>query len=510
MWRERDTYDTVYQQLRNAFLLSEEEDFPAHIQVSQIWIDDATLLEPLNTAGLAPKDGSDFDKQIRKQHQAKRDAWRTFLKQRIIDPLNPDATAYCFTIIEIGQTKKKGILPQQNIKGAVREACILEKISSQMVQTVKPKPSEKEDTQPSYSKKTKGRVMNAVLDATLRQIGALYGLPSEIYEQAKISKEIAPELDVIAFCRCKKNQYQGDIHYALAVRLRATGAVDVLLPDTNNWTPYPQAGIAVGQIFSDARRDQLAQRQKRVNSKIKLNGTDLVQFVAHVVTQHLDRPTIVLIEAEGWRNERGDDDDGKIWFQLKNEYLLAHRDVLDFRHVPGHNCVYTRDNTQLNNLLAVVRFRTGKETPQYITNRKAWNEHSTARDLQHLSGFYDKSVPELLHYFSVGQLPETQKGQDTPTARELYMLDFHRNERDSRYDEYGANIPFKHQQMVEMVPFFVHPDFQTEECLKALCRVPHYLRITPAWSMGNILLPYPMHLGEQLIKDHLCILGIDD
>ena len=63
--------------------------------------------------------------------------------------------------------------------------------------------------------------------------------------------------------------------------------------------------------------------------------------------------------------------------------------------------------------------------------------------------------------------------------------------------------------MVEMVPFFVHPDFQTEEGLKALCRVPHYLRSSPAWSMGNILLSYPMYLGEQLIEDQLCILGED-
>ena len=81
---------------------------------------------------------------------------------------------------------------------------------------------------------------------------------------------------------------------------------------------------------------------------------------------------------------------------------------------------------------------------------------------------------------------------------------------DSQNDEYGVNIAFKHQQMLEILPFFVHPDFQkTEESLKSLCRVPHYLRFSPAWSMGNIHSPYPMHLGKQLIKDHLCILGVE-
>lgn len=504
IYREQDTNETVYQQLRDVFLLNEDDDFPAHITVSKILIDNAKLVEKFDPDGLKPKDGSKFDEQIRKQHQAKREAWRTFIQERAIPLINFETNPHCLAIIEISRIKTKGVLPQQNIKGAIREACVRQGISSQMIQTVKPKSSDKEDEQDqsiSYSKQTKGRVMSAVLDGTLRQIGALYGLPSQVYEQANIPKEIAQELDVIAFCRRKTNQYQGDIHYALAVRLRATGAVDVMLPDGNDWIPYTQAGIAVGKIFAEARGDRL-ENKKRLQSKIKLSGTALVQFVARVVTKHLDRPSIILIEAEGWRNERGEDNDGTVWFQLKNEYLLAKCNVLDFCHVPGHSCEYTRDNKQLQNLLAVIRIRTGKETPQYITNRAAWNEDSPVRDLQHLSGFYDKSAPELLHYFSVGKLPETQKDQDKPVVREIYKLGF-------QDDEYGANIPFKHQKMVEMVPFFVRPDFQTEEALKALCRVPHYLRCSPAWSMGNIVLPYPMHLGKELIEDHLCILGVN-
>ncbi|WP_272819440.1 RNaseH domain-containing protein [Scytonema hofmannii] len=470
-------------------------------------MNNSDLLGPLDKAGLTPKDGKDFDKQMRKQHESKRDLWRQFLQQHITSLSHQETDPYCFAIIEIGQTKKKEFLPQQNIKGAVREACVLEKINSQMIQTVKPKTTEKEDdqenTEPTYSKQTKGRVMNAVLDATLRQVGALYGLPSEVYASANVPEITAQELDVVAFCRRKINRYPRDIHYALAVRLRATGEVDTLLPGASDWTSYTQAGIAVGKLFSDARRDRIEENKKCVQSRIRLKGIELVQFVADVLTQHLERPTIVLIEAEGWRNERGEDNDSKNWFQLKNEYLLAQRDVLNFHHVPGHNCEYTRDNNQLINLLSVVRLRTGNETPQYITNRKTWDEDALSRDFKHLSGFLDKTVPELLHYFSVGGLPNTQKGQDSKTSRELYMLD-------SQDDEYGANIAFKHQQMMEIVPFFVRPDFQAEEYLKVLCRVPHYMRISPAWSMGNILYPYPMHLGKQLIDDCLCILGLDD
>lgn len=68
-------------------------------------------------------------------------------------------------------------------------------------------------------------------------------------------------------------------------------------------------------------------------------------------------------------------------------------------------------------------------------------------------------------------------------------------------------MAFKHQQMVEMVPFYVHPDLQSEKGLMLLCRAPHYLRASPGWSMGNTVLPYPMHLGDQLISDQLCILS---
>lgn len=301
-------------------------------------------------------------------------------------------------------------------------------------------------------------------------------------------------------CRRKTNEEK--IHYALAVRLQATGAVEVMLSnsDADHWISYAQAGIEVGRLFSTARRD------RPTAQKLRLSNIQLAQFVADVLTQVSDRPTLVLIEADGWRNEWGEGNDNKAWFQLKNEYLLSKRDVLDFRHVPGHTCEYQRDSEQLKNLLAVIRLRTGNETPQYLTNRANWHENATAPDFTHLSGFFDTSVPELLHYFSIGRLPKTQKkAQDTAAARELYMLDY-----DAQNDKYGANIAFKHQQIVEMVPFFVRPDFQTEEGLKSLCRVAHYLRCSPAWSMGNILFPYPMHLGRQLISDQLCILGINE
>lgn len=234
-----------------------------------------------------------------------------------------------------------------------------------------------------------------------------------------------------------------------------------------------------------------------------MKGGDLVKFVANTLVYRLENPTIALIEADVWRNERSKDGSNhQAWFQLKNEYLLEQRNILNFNHVLGHNCQYKREDNQLNNLLAVIRLRDGKETPQYVTSTNNWNEDSEIKDFTQLSAFIDRTVPKLLHYFSIGRIPGTQKDQNTPKARNLGKIEH-------KGDIYAANIAYKHQQMIEMLPFFVRNDFQTEENIKALCRVPHYLRTSPAYTKGNIKRPYPIYLGTNLIEDFLCILDLD-
>ena len=329
----------------------------------------------------------------------------------------------------------------------------------------------------------------------------MYGLPSEIYQIAKIPENVVSKLDVIAFFRIKKNNFisRTPFQYAIAVRLSATGTVDILLPNNKQWISYNKAGIEIGRLLHKAR-----QKDRNSLEQLQMKGGDLVKFVADTLVNYLENPTIALIEADVWRNQRSKDgDNNQAWFQLKNEYLLEQRDILNFIHVLGHNCQYQRDNEKLNNLLAVIRLRSGNETPQYVTNRNNWDDNTETQDFTQLSGFIDKTIPELLHYFSIGRIPETQKKkQNTPKARNLSKIEH-------EGDIYAANIAYKHQQMIEMLPFFVRADFQTEENIKALCRIPHYLRTSPAFTKGNINHPYPMHLGEKLIKDMLCILGLN-
>src|SRR5690606_34387529 len=99
-----------------------------------------------------------------------------------------------------------------------------------------------------------GRLKNAVLDLLVRQQGILYAPPHEIYQRAAmLDKATAHQLDIIAFCRMQRTKRPA-FHYVLAIRLRATGEVDVMLPDdTSTWLPYTDAAKALGGRFSEAR-----------------------------------------------------------------------------------------------------------------------------------------------------------------------------------------------------------------------------------------------------------------
>jgi hypothetical protein len=112
----------------------------------------------------------------------------------------------------------------------------------------------------------------------------------------------------------------------------------------------------------------------------------------------------------------------------------------------------------------------------------------------------------LLHYFSVGRLPKTQKFQRDENVADLYKMQNYIKGVDPRNNYYGADTAFKHQQAIEMVPFYVHSEFAHDAGKVVLCRSLHWLRISPAWSAGNTTLPYPMHLAKCLVEDQLCII----
>lgn len=430
-----------------------------------------------------------WHKQMRLSYRTKRDAWSNFLQgidwqtnaRRLVLIDSPGNFDFAGNKLPYGQA----------IKGAVREACVREGISSQFIVG-----NLKLDTRPKFAARlngnSAGRLKNGVLDLLLRQQGILYTPPREIYQHAaKLDAATAAQLDVVAFCRVEHQQPK--LNYVLAVRLRAGGEVDVLLPDdTTNWLPYDVAAYRLGKLFAE----QYVPLRHSDKSSLRVDHRGMVKFVETVLTQRLERPTIAVIEAEGWRNARGQNEDKHCWTQLRNPDLTSNLHVLRF----NYQQTYLRHAPILDQLLGVVRLRMNAETPQYIT-ADDWATEEPMRDIDHLTGYIDPCVAAPLHYMSIAGLPDTQKKQKGKRTMEAFKAD-PKDEND--------NLAYKHPQMVELVPFFVHPRFQHDEGQRQLCRCIHFLRISPGFTAGEIILPYPMHLGEIIVEDMLCIVGMED
>lgn len=478
VYRQEGTLALMKQQMHKALLLSPGQ-LPAWLNVVEVPIIDPTLLNEYEKYDVSRHPGTKQDHYAR-QHTLKRQAWQVFLREYVQEN-QPVRLAF------IEGLKKDGVEEVRHIKGAVRAACAnLNLLSQRLRQADFGKDGE------SFSFGDQSRGANAAFDLLVRQPGVLGGLPSDLYEKAGLPISLASKLDIIALYR--REVQDPEVHYAVAVRLRATGEVDVQFPHEETWQPYASAGPLLGQ-FLQKQRGVPASR-KGIPGR-KLSPPELAQFAARVVTASHERPTLVLIEANGWRNAGKEGQ--HIWPQLKNENLADQRDELNFRHVHGQERAYFRPDPAVQNLLAVVRLRLNDETPQYLPEVM---EGESARDFKQLSAFVDRRTSGLLHFFSIGQQADTQKIEtDKMEGPGLFKLEVRPGK-----DGAGAGVSFRHQQVVEFVPFFVHPDLQEEAKLLALCRIPHYLRTSPAWDTANTLYPFPMHLAKALIDDYLCIL----
>ena len=215
---------------------------------------------------------------------------------------------------------------------------------------------------------------------------------------------------------------------------------------------------------------------------IRLLPDAQAQFAAQVFTVSRNEPTLVLLEAQDWRNYNVLPQFANGRAPLKNQ--------LDLRHVKAFERLYSGED--LPNL-RIIRLRTigsSGETPQYFTVLEDEdNEMREDKDLGHLTGFIDSQAEsEFFHYLSIGRLPTT-------AAREQ------RGKPGFYKTDEGGGIAFKHQTIVEFVPFFL----QARDDPQVWCHIPHFLRISPGWDGGNIVLPYPMHLAKCMIEDQLCI-----
>lgn len=509
-YREAHTIDLLLDALREAFQLKESEPWPSQIVVLTRLIPNSEIVQPLEEIENKRRTG----KEIAAWRDQKMIEWRGLLQETFQDYKTRSDTVFA-TIIELDkkthiENNNTKITPdRRSIHSVIREACSRLNVLSQMIVT-----PNKLVNVPQHDSGTKGKVRHTVQDITTRQVGGIYDNVSELYRRIGIDgfgKDLSTSVDVITLSFCTTIT---GVRYCLATRLRVDGTIDILLPELEtDWMPYNEAGPLLGQIFSHTKRDCVrdgkiynATGQNKPN-KARMTSDQLSRFTENLLTKKLERPTVVIVEAEKWRTVR---DNGGSWWQLQNPFISRYQDNLVFGHKQreAEQRCYSRTHVTSElthgHLLGIIRLR-ATETPQYVTNRADWqsDDVSLMRNYFALTGFVDQTTTELFHYFSIGQLPMgAGEPQHKKKGRDPFKI--------VSGLKSGGGVAYRHPPMIEMVPFFVHPDFDNLDGKATLCRIPHYLRFSPAWAMGNLDSPYPLHLGDALIEDHICILGLGD
>ncbi len=464
------------------------------IEEGDPWPDDITLvispqpvpfqlLQPLDSGPLDPRRHYEknmswearqqfkkaWEAQMRRAFNGKTSAWEQYLSG-----LQRNASCYGLALIELLELNEKTYHKDQSIKGAVRKACNELGLASQMifplkqVQNVTP---DKKDITPE----SQGREHNAIADLLYRQTGLVYEPPKQMYMKAGLSQELAEQLYVVGLYRVRKPSPK--LHYSIAIRHCPDGTYQALLPQQpHRWLPLMEARKIVGELFLNKKAQDIA-----------LPEAELARFAAQTFTSMRDVPTLVLLEAEGWRNH-----DVLPQFANHREPLQYQ---LDLRHVTTFEQIYKP--ADLPNL-RIIRLRdvgSSGETPQYVpVFEDKEGQLTEGRDFTYLTGFVDtQAASPFFHYLSIGRIPKTASKQSS-------------KQHPYKTDE-GGGIAFKHQTIVEFVPFFLQPEDEAKEW----CRVAHFMRISPAWGGGNIILPYPLHLAKHMLEDQFCILegGLD-
>ena len=471
VWHTEDTLKGLTIALRKLFALNDNDPLPEMVKILDI-SSMSSGDESLNPhRKLDQANSPNGHKRFVDRHNERAKEWSEIAEECV--PLD---SGYPLALVEM-------LYEDGRIKGTARQGFTSRKVETQMVKSIRMKNDEAGNSiYVGGPRAHEHRANTAVRDLVIRQTGMILGYPYEIYQMAEINHE---KLEVLAFYH--RESYSHGISYALAVKIAVDGAIEVRFPHSNDWFLYPEGAGVLGSLFASEWGNVIfdgSSKKWKIKDKGKsglcLNGSDLSKFVLTVL-QDQKYPTLAIVEAKKWRNYN-------VWSQLKNPNMLDKRNTLYFG---SHQREITRSNPRLENILGIIRLRSGLETPQYLTDAK--------RDFKHLTGFYEMQSNGMLHYYSIGGLLTTAKEQDKKRTRSATMT-----------DGVGAGVSVRHPQVVEMVPTFVKNGYKDVDQLLGLCRISHYLRTAPHWFAGNVLHPLPMHLAKDLVEDQFCILQMEN
>ena len=484
-WYTPRTIEAIRKQLRRLLFLADDDPWPEEITVIEREIPDE-LVGPLDCGDLDPNDfynkarpADFFIRWYRQMRHARGQRLYTWEKQ-IWSQLSVEPGSSKLVLMEVPRPSKKFQVSQWP-KGTLRRAALIGwQAGHQVLHPMNPRYDEEHHPLEENTRSSQGRAKNALADLLFRQTGLLFDLPRTIYsQQAKLPTRLADDLVVIGLYhkRANKTKDHPRIDLPLAIRLLPSGLVEMSLPGEKGnkqaWQPYLDGTIT-----------ELAPRFASTKGLLYSPAENLT-FLRDILQENTNRPTLILVRASDWRS--------RVWPQLRNDWLQDPH-VLDVNNpnLAGLPCLLPM-TPETDPNVRVVRLReqgTIGETPQYLATIEevSWDQVQEAKELRSSFGCIDTSMKgPFFHYLSLGQQPKTAHKQDSYAYKHAQ----------------GGAIAFKYQVPLEIVPIFLQ---QSDEPLH-WARIPHFLRRSPAWDGGSLVLPYPLHLAQTAVEDCMALFG---
>lgn len=487
-WHRKATRNLLIEKLRWLYNLDHTAINPEVLEIIDLEIDH-TLIKPLHFE--KDLEGDAIARQRKAERDSRYKAWNRWVQKQLQTYHIDSEKSPCVALVELpeGSDDEKNALLQ--IKGMIRAGFVKNRVATQMFMPI-PVNQEVESGEAN-------RAENAVMDLLLRQPGAVFTEARTFFTNKHVlgDSDTARNLHVTAIHRERSTTYGVD--YPVAIRWYPDGRMMAKLPKDASWDLLWRVTLRLGQRFTDAANTDINQ--------LKLSDEDLRNFLIENITDLTKHPNLVIIDAATWRS---------VWKQLLNYRLST--DTLDF----GNGQVYSPQTLPLTRVVRLRQQGTLMETPQYIALKgKNWEIDdvdemeefvseetpdsdgvdeitSETKDKSivfnftgtYASGFIDETINRespLYHYCSIAQMPQT-----------VHKLQYKVNIQSPKHDKVGGKIPYKHQSIVELIPFFLFGDDG-----RRWSQLVSLMRSTPAWKQGHIILPYPLHLGANMIDDML-------
>ena len=334
-WHNYHTYIGLCRALHN-LLMVEEGNLPDNMILQERQIRQRELFWEVRGRPYKP------------QHQKRVKQWREFIASE--SELNGD-----FALVELlrdDNPNRRG-RSHRRTRSTTRQAFAAEGIATQFILPLDMKADKDHPEKLVFMQNgSEHRANSAVRDLLLHQTGMLYGEPAPVYQLAGMVQSA----DLIGIY-LKENQ--NGLRFPMAVKLTMEGYCEAKFPREKKWIPYSEAGPHLGNLLS-GEWDTLRWNPEKWSwelspaSKFCLTSAELNHFVCDIV-KSTKRPSIIVIEADKWRNRDR-------WPQLRNPDLGDSNSILDFGHV-----VFDRNDKKVDNVLAIIRMRSDRETPQYIS-----------------------------------------------------------------------------------------------------------------------------------------------